>query len=672
MRHPFAGLAMLGALISVSCSWLKTPYLLKTLNTGAGDPASPPVRPSPDVRVARLVRTHLADGYFDVETVASWMQKAADDPSPIVEQLDCLQRKRTQPEICYRAFDLAETPPNAEGKTWHLPPVPSQAAADGAAAGAITKGDARATAPKLASAATSAKAPGSSPAQAGGSAVREGGVSPLDAKEPSAQKEIDVERFAANARSIASSISAFQDILGRKLTDVELRSGLRTGIEQAKRYISAREWRRSASRPTTAIVMSGGSATGAFTAGFVSRLLEVLDGCHHAKDEAGKAVDACPGSAVDLVVGTSTGSLVGVLVDLFHTKGQEARARELLVQNYTCSTERDLYCVHNEYDWKLASNLKGLVRFDGIEKKLSEAIALGTAKNQTEFVAVSVDFDSGDIYAQSDQDPTDETDTAGRVQAVLASIVEPVMADPVDGLPRAKGKGKIAGTFIDGGVRSGLPMLEAVHRGAERTLVIATGSVDPPPNAHAASALPILLRTIDLATDQPLVGEVQEAEMSAALRRLVEYKVCKARLGASAKTADAVADAERFCRRTGLFPSTEARIEAASSTFIGPGLFEEVAKTWKSSWVYRPENGGPSAVGYSFDPKLMRELYKQGVRTFQQRCDETLALFSVPASVRNSNDACKLDVAEAVARAERTFRPLDQCHPNDHEPAECK
>jgi len=593
--------------------------LLTALNSGVGSAGPPPARPAANIRASRLVRTHLADSYFDPPSVAGWMQKAAHDPSPILSQLDCLRSKRTQPEICYRTFDLTETPPTAPGKTWQLPPAPDAGADPGSAA---------------------------------------------------AQREMDVERFAGNARSIASSLLALEDVLGRALTDAELHAGLAGGIDEARNYVLARGWKRQVARPTTAIVMSGGAATGAFTAGFVSRLLEVLDSCHRAQDAAGKIVDACPASSVDLVVGSSTGSLVGVLVDLFHTKGQEGRARRLLIDNYTCSTERDLYCVHDEYDWKLASDLKGLVRFDGIEKKLGEAISLGTSNNKTESVAVSVDYDSGDIYAQSDQDPADATDTAGRVQAVLASIVEPVMADPVDGLPTQKGR--IAGTFIDGGVRSGLPMREAVHRGAERTLVIATGSIDAAPNAHAESALPLLLRTIDLATDQSIVGEVQESELGVVARRLVEYKVCKTRLGPGAKTPSALADAERFCRRSALFPPGDAHAEVAATTYIGPQLFDEVAKTWKSEWVYRPENSGPPAVGYSFDPRLMRELFKQGVKTFQLRCDETLSLFGVPAAVRDSVDACKLAGADAAARAEKTFRPIDQCHPDDHTPEECR
>src|SRR3954471_1078272 len=99
--------------------------------------------------------------------------------------------------------------------------------------------------------------------------------------------------------------------------------------------------------------MSGGAATGAFTAGFVSRLMDVFRACHTAPTG-----DACPDAQVDLIVGTRTGTLVGTRLDLFQVKGQEGLAERLLIDDYACSTERDLYCQHDEWDWKLAEDLR--------------------------------------------------------------------------------------------------------------------------------------------------------------------------------------------------------------------------------------------------------------------------------------------------------------------------
>jgi predicted acylesterase/phospholipase RssA len=310
-------------------------------------------------------------------------------------------------------------------------------------------------------------------------------------------------------------------------------------MQQARAYLLARRWHRDPARPTTALVMSGGGATGAFTAGFVSRMMEVFQ-CHHAPGG-----DQCPDARVDLVVGTSTGTLVGVLMDLFQVPGQEARAERMLIDNYTCSTEKDLYCKHDDWDWHLAENVRGLMHFNGIERKLTETLSPEVQTNASELVTLAVDYDSGDILAQSDQDPADRASGADRVQTVLASIVEPVLSDPVDYL-MANGS-RIKGTYIDAGVRSGLPLQQAVWRGAERTLVISTGNVDVSPAGHAASALPILLRTIDLSTSQNLVGEVQQAEFQAAARRLAEYNLCQWRMSA----IDTIAR-KAFCERKAL------------------------------------------------------------------------------------------------------------------------
>jgi predicted acylesterase/phospholipase RssA len=592
----------------VGCQYARTPYLLKALNSGVGSGA-PPARATPSERIARETRMHVEDSYFNPTTVGAWMAAVGAASDPIALELGCLRGHRADSGPCYTR--LADDAP----ALWNLPKAP------------------------LAQGATAVTLPAET--------------------DPAYLIEIDEQRFIANVGWIASSLLVLEDSLGRPLTADELRTGIQTGMQQASAYLQARRGHRQATRPATALVMSGGGATGAFTAGFISRLMDVFQTCHHAPPG-----DACPDAKIDLVVGTSTGTLIGVLVDLFQVPGQEARAQRTLIDNYTCSTEKDLYCQYDEYDWHLAENLRGLMHFQGIEKKLTDTLSPAMQMNPSELVTVAVDYDSGDVFAQSDQDPADTATGADRVQTVLASIVEPVLSDPVDYLT-SHGK-KLPGTFIDAGVRSGLPMLQAVWRGAERTLVVSTSSIDVSPVGHASSALPILLRTIDLATSQNLSGELQQAEFEAVARRWAEYTLCKARLAAVGTI-----DRERFCKRDTLWPPKGPQAQAAAASFVGPGLFPEVAKTWKSVWVNRPENGAPGAVGYTFDPRQMRELFKDGVRTFQRRCQESLELMNVPADVRAASYACGMAVDAAVAGAERSFQPLPACHPDDHEIPQC-
>ncbi|MGC4118716.1 MAG: patatin-like phospholipase family protein [Myxococcales bacterium] len=587
------------ALPLAGCSFARTPYLLEQMNSGMG--GTPPPPPPAAERIADDVRTHLVDGYFDLPAVSGWMTSAAADPKPLLDELICLRANPADTGPCFETFAGAAV------AAWSLPAVPAS-----------------------------------------------GGVMPPIA-DPASLREVDAERFLANARWIASSLQILENAMGRLLTDDELKTGIKGGVQLATDYLAARKWSRSVERPTTAIVMSGGSANGAFTAGFVWRLMQVLRSCHQAPG------DACQSSKIDLIAGTSTGSLVGVMVDLYNSPGRELEAEKLLVDNYTCSVEKDLYCQYDEWDWKLAENLRALMRFDGIEQKLQQYLP-GLDQNHSELVTVAVDYSTSAILGLSDQDPLDRATGDDRVQEVLASIVEPVMAEPVDYVMR-NGK-KVPGTYIDGGIRSGLPLLQAVWRGAERALVINTNSIDLGPTSGLTSALPILLRTVDLATGQNVVAEPQSAEFEAAGRRFAEYGVCQARL-ADAK----VTNPHPFCERTDLWPTGAAPVVKA---VIGPGYFKEIANTWKSVWIDRPENGPPGAIGYRFDPEQMRPLFKEGARVFQRRCQETLSLFSVPKDVRAADYACAMSEDVAADNAEKAFKPLKDCNPGDHTIPICK
>ncbi|HEU5251534.1 MAG TPA: patatin-like phospholipase family protein, partial [Thermoanaerobaculia bacterium] len=325
--------------------------------------------------------------------------------------------------------------------------------------------------------------------------------------------ELDAERFAANARGIASSLLVLQNLTGTELADADLAAGIASGAARAKTYIQARKWGRRVGRPTTALVMSGGAANGAFTAGFVWRLTEVLQTCRTASGSLG-----CPNAGFDLVIGSSTGSLIGVTADIFATPGQEQRGRDLLLSGYTCSVEADLYCVNDVWDWKLFQDTRGLVQFDGIRRRIDDMLSDAERDNDMELVTMTVDYQTGDLLAESDQDPADGREKKDRIDAVLASIVEPVMADPVERLGRP-GR-DLPGTFIDGGIRSGTPAMEASRRGAERVLVIKSASLDSDLRPRQRNAISMLARTIDLLVDQVGTTEIQQATLFSLARRL--------------------------------------------------------------------------------------------------------------------------------------------------------
>ncbi|ABF86465.1 patatin-like phospholipase family protein [Myxococcus xanthus DK 1622] len=612
MNQSTTYLLCLTALATVSSGcFLRTGYILDALNT-PGDPQAAPLPVPIQERAARITRTHLVDAYADPTEAARWMSAMGNAPQPILEQLDCLKQSAGgSNSACYERFlKTAMEPPQ-----WGLPSLPTT----------------------------------------------------VDPAAPS-PREVDAARFLANTLGIAASLVALRDAQGDRVPIQVLTRGIREGAESAAQYVSVRKWNRTLGRPSNAIVLSGGGANGAFSAGAIWRLLGVLEQCR------GKpAPEGCGDARIDLAAGSSTGALISTLVDLFHTPGHEEAARQLLVSNYTCSVESDLYCVNNTWIWKIASNLRGLVQFDGIYGKLRAAVVPEQLTNGTELVAVSVDFDTGDVFGISDQDPanfdpnaTEQQRVEGIINGVVASIVEPVLADPVPWLPSHTGRMK--GSFFDGGVRSGLPLLQAVQRGAERVLVISTGGVEPSPENPPDNAVSVLMRTIDLFVAQPRVGEVQQGEMAAVGRRFAEHNVCVERL---ANVADA-ASVNAFCRRTGMgfVPREPAALKAATSMWLGSARFDQVASSWRSSWMFRPDSQLQMASGYGFSPEVMRPLFKEGVKHFQQRCREVLRLFEIQGTLAAAE--CDKPVDDAVSEAEARFAPLAQCMKGKPEQRSCK
>jgi predicted acylesterase/phospholipase RssA len=615
-----------GALLvsCLSCGYARTGYLLDTLND------SPPAKPGPVIdiptRVARLTRDALADSYFDPATTARWMDALGTDTPPIASLTECLSGAPPQPGYgsCYERF----TADTVLATRWGIPEAPAS----------------------------------------------------IDLTRP-ALVELDAQRLLANTISLGSSLAALTHSAGAPISAPDLARGVSQGAHEAAEYIKARSWHRRLGRPTTALVLSGGAANGAFTAGAMFRLFEILEACRKAPS------GGCGEAHVDLVAGSSTGALIGLLIDMYSTPGMEQKARDLLLANYTCVVESDLYCLHSTWDWNLADDVRGLVHFDGIHKRLDAAITPELAHNGTELVTVSVDYDSGDLYGLSDQDPADRASLgtgaeaererhAGRINAVMASIVAPVLADPVEWVP---GRGRrIQGTFLDGGVRSGLPVLQALQRGAERVVIFANAGIEPDRRAGPEHAFGILQRTLDLMAMQPRMSELQQGEFGAVSRRFAEYNVCDLRLHAAAGAAAPDSDIGAFCRRAGgafaeggsLPQGGPAVARAVTSVWIGPGQFEQIATSWRSAWVFRPERGSPrSAAGYAFHPKVMRPLFESGITTFQSRCRELTELLAMRGTV--VDNACREAPAAVVQRARAKYTPIAACTDDKPERRTC-
>ncbi|RKH15894.1 patatin-like phospholipase family protein [Corallococcus sp. CA047B] len=609
-RHVTLPLLVLLAAPLGGCSALRTDVLLDTLNAPESSaPQDAPPRVPAVERVAGLTRAQLMDSYVDAERAGGWMDALGASPEVVLDMTACLlQRAGADTAACYENDTRMGFIDRAvKASAWGVP-LPAQS---------------------------------------------------LSVATPS-EAEVDAERFLANTLGLAPSLAALQQSLEVPLTREALAQGIREGAASAAGYVRARAWRRDLKRPTNAVVLSGGGANGAFSAGAIWRLLGILEQCR------GKpAPEGCGDARIDLAAGTSTGALISTLVDLFHTPGQEAKARQLLMGNYTCTVESDLYCVNSTWLWNLADDTRGLVQFDGVYSKLDQFIEPAMFHNGTELVSVSVDFQTGDVFGVSDQDPadfkaggTDAERKRGMTRAIVASIVEPVLSDPVKLLPSASGNRN--GTYYDGGVRSGLPLLQAVQRGAERVLVISTGGVNPGPEKDPKNAMSVLMRTIDLFVAQPRVGEVQQAELLAVARRLGEYNVCMLR-GAG----------EDFCRRKGTgFESARTVAPAAGqAVWMGSARFDQVATSWRTAWMFKPETGLATASGYSFTPEVMQPLFVAGVESLQKRCTEVLGLFDIQGTLAARE--CARQLVEVTDEAREALPSVAQCRKDKPERRTC-
>lgn len=565
----------------------------------------PPLR----TRVAAITRAELSDAYANGSRVAEWLNVVRMDPSRLLEHVKCVREHRGDDPGCDEAFLSAVLP------------------------------------------------------ALGGASLRSEWGLPAPIFPPADEDaELDAERLVANAARLGEKLNELSDALSdRGIDDGALRDGITDGLQDTARYMAARGSRRSRGRQPIALVLSGGAANGAFTAGFVYRLLEVLESCRTEPD------GACVPPRIDLAVGASAGALISLLADMYFVPGLESRAKTLLRDQFTCSVESSLYCQRNSWVWEpFAGHEPGLVEFDELARTIRENLQRPSAgapgapstfdaitKNDLELVTVAVDAESGLLIPDSDQEPRNAMGLEGRVQSVLASVVEPALAVRVPKLPRVSGA--LSGTFVDGGVVSPLPVMEAARRGATRAILVSNwprevSPADPPRNAFG-----LLLRGAFMQTIELVRREAETSDLAVVARRMTEYAVCSRRF------PPPLPGSLPFCeRRSGARSGGEAESKSALSAF------PQVASAWQSVWIKRPEDDVSAAAGYAFDPRVMRPMFREGVHEYQRHCreiDRMLGIEGTGTARRSCPSPPPADVAsDPFATAiEKTFVPIETC-----------
>jgi len=421
----------------------------------------------------------------------------------------------------------------------------------------------------------------------------------------------------------------------------EVHSAAERAFGDTAAYLRTRQWKRELDHPVTGLVVKGGAATGIFSAGVVWVTLNMIDKCMQD--------DACrkrhPGFA--MASGTSTGATVVGATDIFHTKLDDPKHRSEKLGDflnwYLCSSMNDLYCVRNHVAFNLARGdgadpakvQDALLDFKGLAAKIEQNYQCSEMTNGMELILNTVDFRTGRLYSLSDQDTATLRSRWDVAQAIVSSaalpfIVRPTYHLPVDPVPDA---GNYA--YLDGGIRSELPLLALVRRGVERLLVVSSGSSITGDNTPLPNALGMAIRYIDISTGGVTEAEIDSARTSAEASRLAEYDYCRAlvRDDATKKSRGEVGtalctgtcDADYLC--SGDYERVCTR--DTKNLHLAQNNEQIVAHTFQVTNVWRNEDRIPGLPGYAFDPVEQRRLMLAGAESAREKCTQIATTLGV-------------------------------------------
>ncbi len=439
-----------------------------------------------------------------------------------------------------------------------------------------------------------------------------------------------------------------------------IRDGARDAFERAARYLDGRRWARRLDRRTTGIVSKGGAATGIFSAGATWTVLNLI---HRQRLEHEAACRADPGRCVatrdqprfDLVSGTSTGAFIAAAVDRFLTGDPSPEYRAEIIHRlfewFSCFALNDMYCAHDDNVLSLINNgseppLLGMLSFDGLGAILEAHYAPGDLHNSSELILNTVDFRSGRLFSLSDQQ--DMRTTRHVRQAVIASAVLPFIADPIEDLPLPVGfdhpspdeidQGAIIPrwSYLDGGIRSELPVMPLVKRGVERVLVVSSASSVIGEASRLRSGIEIATRYIDVSTGGVTETEIAHAQRRVESVRLAEAIDCRRAVSFSESgkpgslpsvcrredhcEADALCSAnfDDVCTATVGNPAQHGHGTGGGNKMRAPS--DQLDDVWAIRGVFRDEQLIVPVHGYDFNPRDQRRLFIAGADAARRQC----------------------------------------------------
>lgn len=604
-----------GAASAVS-GCLRTSVLVQKFNdglieTGDGDPAHPPEALRKE-KVERRIEQELIDGYFGQSgsgaRVAGWLTRDARTNqagasnaawfSASVQQWLC-DHGKTAHVACATAPASLAAP--AGGADEH-PPMKAQANLTESIAGFTTL-----------------------PAEAQGALCS--GATRNDAAVEVLSDTIRY-RLALQRAVEGAALLVDEGVLPLAETDV----AAATAFGKAAAYLVSRRWQRSVDRPTIGLVVKGGASTGIFSAGAVWVALNIEHECSLDPVCQKLGVPA----RFDMMSGTSTGAMVSTAVDIYNVaecEAQRAERLELFQRWFVCSPAGDLYCTVDGSIGDLASGSQlSLLEFDGLKQLLKSGVHDDTLTNRSELMLNVVDFRTGRYDTFSDQDPAELTTPADVANAAVASAALPVIVRPEPHLPsEPKEEGNFS--YLDGGIRSELPIAAAVRRGAERLLVVSSAPSVMAEASERKSGLDVLVRYIDVSTGGVLESEIDWAPRLAESRRLAEFTECRLEYDAHASSLcpDGACNAVALC--SGDWANVCAKPAAKDSLAATRSAADLLSPIWRTTSIYRSDDRVPGLPGYLFRRPDQRKLFLAGAEEARQRCLEITSLLGLPVAV---------------------------------------
>jgi predicted acylesterase/phospholipase RssA len=609
--------ALVAAGAVTSC--FKVDLIPKAYNSGAlGGYAEDPQHDPTDRRrriVTSIVKSELIDGYFGqgdsppAESVDVWLARAAQDT----------------PALCWQVVDSAS---NRRANTvWKCPGTPRREIAPKAARELFQERNMVDSLEHLSEVVEQWSPPAHRPV----------------CSSPGTRDDAAIAAFSDHVRfhhAVERAVQGLVPPLVEGLIDTNaIVEGARIAMQEARTYLHQRTWKRRLDSHVTGLVVQGGAVDGIYSAGAVWGVLNLINGCnddevcssHHTLD-----------FRLRLLSGTSTGAMVSTATDVFNScPDASCRKRVLaqIVEWFTCLGLNDLYCVRNNSIADLVTTQAGALEFDGIGEQLRTVVSCQTMTTGSELILNTVDFRSGKLFDLSDQDPAELQTPEDVVQGAIASAVLPAIARPVQRLP-VNYDPAVPAIYLDGGIRSELPILPLVRRGAERVLVVSSSASTVSETNFLKDALSIAKRYIDISTGGVSESEILHAERQVESVRLGENDNC---LDHAAEVCRGPCASAMLCegRWDDVCPSPQHREENATKAPNAklPRAPEEsrIGELWQTLSIHRDEERVASVPGYQFDPKLARQLFEAGAESARARCLEIARLLGMNITASEAN-----------------------------------